>query len=333
MAFFDLPLDRLREYRPERVEPLNFDEFWAATIAQANEAATEPVFTPVDSGLSTVDAFDVTFSGYNGQPIKGWLLLPASRQEPLPAVVEYIGYSGGRSFPSDWLLWSAAGYAHFVMDTRGQGSGFLPGDTSDPELEGGNPQVAGFMTRGILSPATYYYRRVFTDAVRAVSTIRQHPAVDASRVAVVGGSQGGGIALAVSGLAPDLAAVVSDVPFLCHYRRATEITDSNPYKEISLYCVSHRDKIEQAFETLSYFDGVNFAPRATAPALFSVGLMDQVCPPSTVFAAHNHYGGEKEITIWPYNGHEGGGPYQVKAKLGFVNARLRQDRTPGLSGG
>jgi cephalosporin-C deacetylase len=44
----------------------------------------------------------------------------------------------------------------------------------------------------------------------------------------------------------------------------------------------HRAAEATAFATLSYFDGVNFAKRATAPAMFSVALMDQVCPPSTV---------------------------------------------------
>jgi cephalosporin-C deacetylase len=34
--------------------------------------------------------------------------------------------------------------------------------------------------------------------------------------------------------------------------------------------------------------------------------MDMVCPPSTVFAAYNHYAGPKEIRVWPYNGHEAG---------------------------
>ena len=47
--------------------------------------------------------------------------------------------------------------------------------------------------------------------------------------------------------------------------------------------------VEQVFKTLSYFDGVNFAARAHAPALFSVALMDAVCPPATVFAAYNAY--------------------------------------------
>ena len=322
MALFDMSIDSLREYLPDRREPEDFDTFWETTLLQSRNQAAPAAFTPVDVGLKTIECFDVTFSGYNGQPIKGWLLLPRNRAEPLPCVVEYIGYSGGRGFPTDWLLWSSAGYAHLVMDTRGQGSGFIPGDTPDLETEGGNPQSAGFMTRGIASPATYYYRRVFTDAVRAVETARDHPAVDPQRVAVTGGSQGGGIALAVSGLVPGLAAVTPDVPFLCHYQRATEITDTDPYKEIARYCVSHRDLVDNVFETLAYFDGVNFAARASAPALFSTALMDTVCPPSTVFAAYNHYAGSKDIKVYRYNGHEGGGTFQTQEKIAFMGRCL-----------
>ena len=117
----------------------------------------------------------MTFSGYGGQPIKGWLLLPRVRSGSLPCVVEYIGYGGGRGLPLDWLLWSNAGYAHLVMDTRGQGSTWRAGDTPDLEADGGNPQIPGFMTRGILNPQTYYYRRVFTDAVRAVEAAAHAP--------------------------------------------------------------------------------------------------------------------------------------------------------------
>ena len=72
-----------------------------------------------------------------------------------------------------------------------------------------------------------------------------------------------------------------DVPFLCHYRRATTIIDNAPYSEIARYLQTHRDKVETVFHTLSYFDGMNFATRAQAKALFSVGLMDNICPPST----------------------------------------------------
>ena len=320
MAFFDLSLKELQTYRPERTEPADFDSFWKSTLEETRAHPLNAAFEKVDYGLVAQEIFDVTFNGFGGQPVKGWLILPTQRTAPLPCVVEYIGYGGGRNFGFDWLLWSSAGYAHFVMDTRGQGSTWSPGDTPDLYADGGNAHFPGSMTKGILDPQHYYYRRVFTDAVRAIETARSHPVVDEAQIAVTGGSQGGGISIAAAGLVPDVAAALPDVPFLCHYRRATEIVDSYPYKEIAEFCHTHRDKVETVFNTLSYFDGVNLSARAKAKTLFSTALMDQVCPPSTVFAAYNHWAGEKDIKVYPYNGHEGGGSYQTLEKVKFLKS-------------
>lgn len=73
-------------------------------------------------------------------------------------------------------------------------------------------------------------------------------------------------------------------------------------------------------ETLTYFDAAVLAGQATAPALFSVGLMDPICPPSTVYAAYNAYAGTKQIREYPYAGHEGGGPWQEREQLGWLQA-------------
>lgn len=323
MAFFDLPLDQLQTYLPAREEANDFDSFWQSTLAEARTFPLNATFEKVDYGLVAQETFDVTFNGFGGQPVKGWLILPtqnvrARHVVPLPCVVEFIGYGGGRQFGFDWLLWASAGYAHFVMDTRGQGSTWSAGDTPDLYADGGNAHHPGSMTKGILDPKHYYYRRVFTDAVRAIEAARSHEAVDATQIAVTGGSQGGGISIAAAGLVPDVDAAMPDVPFLCHYRRATELVDAYPYKEIAEYCHVHRDKVDTVFNTLSYFDGVNFSARAKAKTLFSVALMDQVCPPSTVFAAYNHWAGEKDIKVYPYNGHEGGQNYQTLEKLKFL---------------
>ncbi len=325
MPFFDLPLEELQTYCPPRTEPVDFDAFWQSTLAEARGYPLDARFTPYDAGMRNLEIFDVTFNGYGGQPIKGWLLLPRERSGRLPCVVEYIGYGGGRGFPLNWLGFSNAGFAHLVMDTRGQGSTWRPGDTPDPEPEGSNPHFPGFMTQGILSPRTYYYRRVFTDAVRAIEAARGHPAVDPQRIAVTGGSPGGGITLAAAGLEPAVKAALPDVPFLCLYRRATQLINTHPYAEISNYCKTHRDKVEQVFQTLSYFDGVNFAVRAHATALFSVGLMDEICPPSTVYATYNYYAGPKQIKIYEYNNHEGGEIYQAMETLRFMD-KLWPDR-------
>ncbi|MCX7845741.1 MAG: acetylxylan esterase, partial [Dictyoglomaceae bacterium] len=63
--------------------------------------------------------------------------------------------------------------------------------------------------------------------------------------------------------------------------------------------------------------------RAKAKALFSVALMDMICPPSTVFAAFNYYRGEKDIKIYPFNGHEGGGSFHTLEKIKFVKRYLK----------
>jgi cephalosporin-C deacetylase len=317
-----MPLDELRRYRPDLTEPEDFDAFWEKTLSAAREHDLDARFVPVDAHLSTVDVFDVTFAGFGGHPVRGWLILPAGTTEPLPAVVEYIGYGGGRGLPHERLLWSAAGFAHFLMDTRGQGIGGSGGDTPDPV--GSGPAYPGYMTRGIEDPHEYYYRRVFTDGVRAVEAARAHPLVDASRVAAVGGSQGGGITLAVGGLVPDLAAIAVDVPFLCDFPRSTTLTDRQPYREIALYMKAKRGCEENVFRTLSYFDGVHFAARGTAPALFSAALEDMTCPPSTVFAAHNAYAGsERSMEVYAFNDHEGGGPYQQGVQLRWVPEHLK----------
>jgi cephalosporin-C deacetylase len=303
-------------------EPPDFHEFWDNTLHVAREIGLDAVLTPADAGLDAVRTWDVTFAGFAGHPIRAWLHLPANRLDrgKLPAVVQFQGYGGGRGLSHENVLWATAGYAHLVCDTRGQGSGWSTGDTPDPV--GSEPAHPGFMTRGILDPRSYYYRRVFIDAWRAVEVIRGHDEVDGARIAILGASQGGGIALAVAGLMANTAAVMVDVPFLCDVPRALEITDADPYAEIVRYLKVHRDQRERVLETLSYFDCVNLVRTARAPALFSVALMDERCPPSTVYAAYNAYGGPKEISVYPYNDHEGGGAFHEAKQLRWLREKL-----------
>jgi cephalosporin-C deacetylase len=321
MPQFDMPLDEMRRYSPRLAVPDDLDAFWAGTLAEARTHELSATFAPVNTGLTLVNTFDVTFAGYGGSLVRAWLHLPAGASAPLPVVVEYVGYGGGRGLAHERVLWATAGYAYFLMDTRGQGSSWSVGDTADPDVSGG-PSHPGFMTRGILDPATYYYRRVFTDAVRAVEAARSHPLVDPTRVSVTGGSQGGAITIAAAGLIPDLSAVAPDVPALSDFPRLVTIIDKDPHREITHYLKAHRDHAARVFETLSYFDAATLATRANAPALFSVALMDEICPPSTVYAAYNLYAGPKEIVEYPFNDHEGGQGFHDVAKMRWLAERL-----------
>jgi cephalosporin-C deacetylase len=321
MPHSDLPLEELRAYRPDVAEPADFDAFWAETLSRSRAAATEPLLQTTATPFEAFEVYDLTFSGFGGDSIRAWITKPPG-DEPRPAVIEFIGYNGGRGMPGERLHWAAAGFVHVFMDTRGQGGGWGSGGaTTDPHGTGSS--FGGFMTRGIESPDTYFYRRVFTDGVLLVDVVADLPFVDAARVSVTGGSQGGGISLAVGALADGVAAVMPDVPFLCHFRRSVELTPEPPFTEIARYLGVHRDRDAQVFATLSYFDGVNFARRATAPGLFSVALMDEVVLPSSVFAAFNHYAHEdRAIEVYGFNDHDGGQLYQWYQQHAWLTARL-----------
>ncbi len=324
MPRFDLDPVALVDYRPEVREPADFDTFWAQTIDESRAVPGDIEIRRQTTPLRLVDVFDVRFPGYGGDEIAAWLITPAGTDTRLPIVIEYLGYGAGRGAPAEWLSWATAGYAHLVVDTRGQGS--LWGSAGDtPDSYGSGAHAPGFLTKGITSPGSYYYRRVFTDAVRAADAARTLPVVDPDRVILTGTSQGGGIALAAAALAEGIFAVMPDVPFLCHFERAVGMTDREPYAEIVRYLATHRSDISSVFETLGYFDGVNFARRATAPALFSTALLDQTCPPSSVYAAYNHYAGSrKSIRVYPFNDHEGGQSVQWEAQTVFLANEIRR---------
>jgi cephalosporin-C deacetylase len=321
MPHFDLPLDELERYRSSVVAPADFDDFWRATLDEARALRDTTTSSVVETTLTEVDIRDVRFSGFGGHRIAAWLITPRRADTPLPTVVSYLGYGGGRGLPESWTQFAAAGMAQLVVDSRGQGSGYRPGDTPDPGVSG--PHAGGVMTLGIDDPHDYYYRRLFTDAVLALDAIDELVGLDATRVLVQGGSQGGAIALAVAGLSDRPIAASIDVPFMSDIPRAIRLVETAPYSELARYLRAHRGAVERVERTVSYFDGVVFAERAHATALFSVGLMDDICPPSTVYAAYNAYAGEKSIEVYPFNGHEKGEEFQARRTLGFAARHLK----------
>ncbi|WP_026459833.1 acetylxylan esterase [Schaalia suimastitidis] len=330
MPRFDMELSELENYRPVVTEPHDLDEFWAATLAENPFDANAISVVEAEHPLVTVKVWDVTFPGYAGDAVRAWLTVPANATEPLPAVVQYNGYGGGRGLSHEHLEWASAGFAHLFMDTRGQGGTWgSGGDTADPH--GGGSADQGYMTRGIEDPHTHYYRRLYVDAHHCVEAAANLPQVDASRIAVQGISQGGALTIAAAALNHRVIAAMPDVPFMCHFERAVGMTDAFPYQEIVRYLSVFRGREQQVLSTLSYFDGVLLGARAAAPALFSTALLDTVCPPSTVFAARNWWASRSgvqmerpQIRVYPHNGHEGGQGYQWREQVAWLKDLLAQ---------
>lgn len=298
---YDLPLDKLREYKPELTRQPDFDNFWAqssAELAQVRLTCERDAFPYPVRGLRV---YRIHYAGFGGAPIEGWLAYP-ERNEPLPGIVQFHGYNWASDNQlTDVVNLALKGYAVFQMLCRGQQSGSV--DYVVPS----HGHVAGWMTKGIQDPREYYYRAVYMDAVRAVDVLRSLPEVDASRVAVLGSSQGGALALATAALSDVPVLALADYPYLSNFDRAIDVTPQGPYGELHEYFrrYSAQPEIEErARRTLTYFDVMNLAPRIRCTTWMCVGLVDDITPPSTVFAVYNHLTCAKDIGVYRYFGHE-----------------------------
>ena len=114
---------------------------------------------------------------------------------------------------------------------------------------------------------------------------------------------------------------MADYPYLSNFERAVDVALEQPYLEINSYFRRNSDPEgeEKVFETLSYFDLINLAGWVKQPTLMAIGLIDQVTPPSTVFAAYNHLETDKELKVYRYFGHEFIPAFQTE-KLSFYKS-------------
>jgi cephalosporin-C deacetylase len=298
MPSMDMPLDALHRYKPSLYREEDFSTFWTSTVSEAMSQPLNAELVPYDVHAKGVTCYAVRFDGFGGGRIAGWYLRPDAAGK-VPGLMCYHGYGGRGQRPLDLLAIASQGIAVLSMDCRGQN-----GESQDTSIvpEG---QVGGWMTKGIRDRKTYYYRYVYADALRALELLARRHEVDPDRLALTGGSQGGGITLAAAALTErPLALAMPDIPFLCDFRRAIEITGAGPYPEIITLLKAFPEWRDRAMRTLSYFDCMNLAPDIRCRTIVSNGLWDDVCPPSTIFGMYHHLQCEKQMAVYPYHKHE-----------------------------
>jgi cephalosporin-C deacetylase len=315
MLLVDEQLAPLRALQvPETKQP-DFDAFWAETVARVKETPLQAVLHPLAYPVPGMRVLDLTFAGLDGTPVHGWLLLPAVARGPVPVVVCYHGAGGSRGEPAHFACWLLAGCAVLTMDFRMQ-SGLTGSHTGFT-----THHAPSWMSMGLLDKRAFYFYHTWTDALRLLQLAFQRPELDPARVAVEGGSQGGGAALAMAALEPRVALCMADVPSMCRLEKRV-FDRSGGAKNIAAFLRDHPELDEQVCATLSYFDNLNLAARIRCPVLVSCGLKDPVCPPDTIFAAYNKITAEKEMIAYPFGEHGGGGAVHLRRKLEFLAARV-----------
>jgi len=308
---YDLSLDELNVYKPALTKQDDFDEFWDNTLKELAKVPFTYRLTPYDYPSKGVKVFRLSYPGFLGANIEGYFAVPDT-SGTYPGLVMYHGYNWAMDgCIHEVVNMALRGYAVLQMLVRGQQGG------SVDNVVASHGNVAGWMTKGIQSKYEYYYRAVYMDAIRALEVLADMECVDKGRIGVTGESQGGGLTLAAAALSDIPVVAIALYPYLSNFDRAIDIAPSFPYQELNEYFRRYSDpEVEkQARKTLSYFDIMNLAPKIKCPVLIGTGLVDEITPPSTVFASYNHMTCPKEIAVYRYFGHE--------FIPGFVDKRLR----------
>ncbi|MHB9109427.1 MAG: acetylxylan esterase [Armatimonadota bacterium] len=304
MPLVDMPLAELYAYQGRNPCPPDFDAFWDRSLAEMRAVDPQVELRPHRMNAPQAECFDLYFTGVGGARIHAKYLRPKHIDAPCPAVTIFHGYSGSSGDWLDKLSWVGQGFCVAALDCRGQG-----GYSEDAGGVKGNT-LHGHIIRGLDdAPEKLLFRQIFLDTAQLAGLVMGFPEVDGSRVATIGGSQGGGLTLACAALEPRIARAAPIFPFLCDYRRVWEMDLSvAAYEELRTF-FRHFDprheREEEIFTRLGYIDAQFLAKRIRAEVLMGVGLMDTVCPPSTQFAAYNKITAPKRLSIYPDFGHEG----------------------------
>jgi cephalosporin-C deacetylase len=177
--------------------------------------------------------------------------------------------------------------------------------------------VTNVVCKGALDKNEYYYRAVYMDCLRALDVAEAVREIDASRLIIEGGSQGGALALAICGLDSRPALCMADVPSNCNIQARIEGRHGS-YSSLFDYIKRFPDRADAVYATVSYFDVMNLAERIACPVFASTALRDETCPARCFYAAYNRITTAKEVKVYPFNGHEGGGSLHTERKLEYL---------------
>jgi cephalosporin-C deacetylase len=304
---FDFPLEQCKLYQGINPRPADFDAFWDRGMEEMNLVFPEVEMVRAEFRARGAECFHLYFTGVGGARIHAKFLRPAKSAGPHPAVLMFHGYSCDSGDWSDKLAYVSQGFSVAAMDVRGQG-----GLSQDRSVVDGST-LHGHFVRGLEDalrgePEKMLFRQVFLDTAELAKIVMEMPDVDADHVGVTGWSQGGALTVACAALVPRIRRAAPVYPFLSDYQRVWEMDlAKDAYNELKEYFRwANPLHLNEAtvFETLGYIDIQHLAPRIKADVLWSIGLMDQICPPSTQFAAYNKITSDKRMDIYPDFVHE-----------------------------
>ncbi len=253
-------------YHPPSTREADFKAFWAKQLEDLAAIPLDARMTPMpEAGTENAQCYRVSLAALDGRRVHAWYWKPRvpgrypARFSLPPSGVHARPPTRAPHGPDLCGLW---------IQIQG-----LPCDFDPQTIDRGGPEFS-YWTHGIESRETSMWRIVYTNLVRGVDFLCSRPEVDAARIQIEGGSQGGGLSIVLAGLDSRIGMSAPAHSGLC--RLDWTVLHKPGFWPFGMNAKPQGQTTEQFLKTLSYFDAANFAPDIACPVVAEVSLLDTV---------------------------------------------------------
>jgi cephalosporin-C deacetylase-like acetyl esterase len=291
-------------FQPGFQRPRDLEGYWNDLKKQIAEMPFQVEKTGIDLPTEDVDnylCFDMELNCLGPQPARGYFAKPKNAYPatlPIVIFVRAAGVKGSwcKSNVDEALRFAKMGKGALCFDLNAHGMLNGMPDAYYAKLEEG--ELKDYWLQGIESKDSYYFRGMYLRLLRTIEFMAQQPEWDGQRILVIGESQGGGQALAAAGLDSRVSAVVATVPAMCDFGGVLLNRKSGWPQPIE-----STNKSENSLNTVPYFDTALLLKNSKATIVAEIGLIDQTCPASSIYAAINQAKGKKFLFPVTYRTH------------------------------
>lgn len=283
--------------KPTVDNPADFTQFW-------NKAKADLANIPMDARMTLiperctekVNVYHVSLQNFRvGSRLYGILCVP-KKEGKYPALLTVPG-AGVRPYYGN-IAMAEKGLITFEIGIHG-----VPVNMDVAVYNNlASGALNGYQNFNLDDRDRFYYKQVYLGCVRANDFIYSLSQFDGTNLAVTGGSQGGALSIITAGLDTRVKYLAAYYPALSDvtgYLKGRAGGWPHYFDKNNLAFNNKKDKIE----TVGYYDVVNFAKLLKIPGMYSWGFNDEVCPPTSMYAAYNVITAPKSLYLALETGH------------------------------
>ncbi len=278
------------DIKPTVIMPADFDAFW-------NKAKADLAKIPLDTRMrllperctGLVNVYEVSLANINNSRIYGIACIP-KKEGKYPAIMLPPG-AGVRAYYGDVAL-AERGVITFTIGIHG-----IPVTMLDEVYKNlADGALKGYQGFNLDDKNNFYYKRVFLGCIRADDFLVSLPQYDGEHLGVTGGSQGGALTIVTAALDPRVKVqaafypAMSDMTGYLHDR-------AGGWPGFFYFRYDPMNNVKDKVETIGYYDVVNFAKHVKTEGAYAWGYNDDVCPPTSMYAAYNSIAAPKQLLL------------------------------------